>query len=68
MNKCSLIKEQDQQLLSKIFNAECEANILIKVTDTFARVIKEMSTKETEGIQNECRFMLLFYKCTKLLI
>ena len=35
----NLLKHQDQQRIGKIFNMECEANILVKIVDIFDFVI-----------------------------
>jgi hypothetical protein len=54
-----LLKEQDRSRLEKIFNVECEADILMKVVEVF-RFVMEFLNKEgrTEGGKMECGFMV----------
>lgn len=39
LNIIRLIKEQNLDRLKKVFNQDCEGNILIKVTEVFSYVI-----------------------------
>lgn len=64
MNLGSLLKEQNEDRLSRIFNADCEGSILEKIARVFETVLAEMASKQTEGVEQEAQFMLLFFQST----
>lgn len=58
----SLTKEQDKNRLEKIFNLECEADILVKIVDVFSFVIDFLKKEEekNDSLRRQTAFMVKF--------